>query len=682
MPETPTNPFNITKAADLSNHEINTYFVDISEGGYAQMANPSSVMPMLIRGGKGSGKTHVMRYYSYPLQKIRAGRDFVPSIKREGYLGVYLRCGGLNASRFAGKGQPPDVWRSVFAYYMELWLGQLVLETAADFAGCAHVSAECERLTIESCLKLFDEPVVAPASTLRHLAEGLRSAQQRLDIEVNNVPMTRSLNIRVAASPGSLVFGIPRLLTQMVDAFAGLLVVYLLDEYENLYDEQQRYFNTLVREREAPCTFKIGGRIYGFKTYKTYSADEEIKEGSEYEVLPLDYSLRQSKDYANFARLLCARRLVDSGHAPAGSKAEALVSILADAFEVPITTKLLESETAFVKGKYNGRERPYLTRLREKLSLGAETEMAPGITSERDVEQVIRLLAKPGYPLIEKTNTFRLYQLWRTSCDLIETARSISEQSETVLTDGRAEDYESVLQHYKLDMLAQLLRDCGQKQRYVGLETFIEMSEGLPRNLLIILKLVFKWAVFNGERPFRPGGISTASQQAGVKQAAEWFFNDARMPGDDGQAIRDSISRLARLFREIRFSDKPSECSLCAFSADLPVCSDEARRIISLAENWSLLVNITGGQRDRNSLRVDEKFQLNGMLAPHWDLPISRRGVLALNRKEVNAIFDAADAKDFEDIVSERVGRMTAPAFGRKGKGSAYTSQQSELPLT
>ena len=82
MNETPTNPFNITKAVDFNDQEINDYWVDIPSGeGFAAMAKPTSPMPMLILGGKGSGKTHLMRYFSYPLQRIRYGKDVLGGIK-------------------------------------------------------------------------------------------------------------------------------------------------------------------------------------------------------------------------------------------------------------------------------------------------------------------------------------------------------------------------------------------------------------------------------------------------------------------------------------------------------------------------------------------------------------------------------------------------------------------------
>src|SRR4051812_8895501 len=121
MVEPTRNPFNITKAVDFTDQQINDFWVDIPSGaGFASMAKPTSPMPMQIIGGKGSGKTHLMRFFSYPLQKIRHTRDILGGIQKDGYLGIYLRCGGLNSARFKEKGQTDEVWESVFSYYMEL----------------------------------------------------------------------------------------------------------------------------------------------------------------------------------------------------------------------------------------------------------------------------------------------------------------------------------------------------------------------------------------------------------------------------------------------------------------------------------------------------------------------------------------------------------------------------------
>lgn len=205
------------------------------------------------------------------------------------------------------------------------------------------------------------------------------------------------------------------------------------------------------------------------------------------------------------------------------------------------------------------------------------------------------------------------------------------------------------------------------------------MSWGLPRNLLILLKCIFSWAVFYGEDPFRHRAISVKAQDAGVSEAAEWFFRDARMTGPDGGNIQDAISRLGTLFRAIRFSDKPAECSCSAFSCDLSRISEGARKYVDLAEKWSLLIDV-GDQADRNTERVDQKFQLNRMLAPRWGIALYRRGVLALSAEEVNAIFDPGHAGRFDEVCQRRVDRMTAPFFGGKSSTSVSNSQTSWLP--
>src|SRR5207244_859788 len=136
MKDTALNPFNITKAVDFSDQEIHDYWVDMPSGAsFADLAKPTSPMPMLLLGGKGSGKTHLMRYFSYSLQSIRHGKDVLGGIQQDKYLGIYLRCGGLNSARFRDKGQTEEVWADVFAYYMELWLSQLVLNTVLNAVG-------------------------------------------------------------------------------------------------------------------------------------------------------------------------------------------------------------------------------------------------------------------------------------------------------------------------------------------------------------------------------------------------------------------------------------------------------------------------------------------------------------------------------------------------------------------
>ena len=100
--------------------------------------------------------------------------------------------------------------------------------------------------------------------------------------------------------------------------------------------------------------------------------------------------------------------------------------------------------------------------------------------------------------------------------------------------------------------------------------------------------------------------------------------------------------------------------------------------MIDLAQQWSLLLRIGSGQRDKNTRRRKAKYQINSMLCPIWDLPIARRGAISLTPEEANAVFDPIQTSQFDAVLRRRVSRMMAPSFGKRSPYSALES----LPLT
>jgi hypothetical protein len=343
---------------------------------------------------------------------------------------------------------------------------------------------------------------------------------------------------------------------------------------------------------------------------------------------------------------------------------EGMQEVLSAAFESPHTEGLAEKETQFVIDKYAGRERPYFRVLRQAMEQGIKSRVALGLSSTDDIDIVIQKLACSKFPLLEKLNCFMFYRQWNSKKNLLEAAESIDHDCQEYLQERDTKSkYHDNLLHFKYDLLAQLRRECDLKQQYIGFDIFVRLSWGNPRHLLILLKHIFSWTVFKEERFFGNKPISIEAQVAGVREASEWFFRDARMTGQDGKLVQEAITRLGTLYRSIRYSDKPSECSLSTFSYERSSVSTPAQRLIDLAEQYSLLVDV-GGQRYRNSDRVDVKLQLNRMLAPLWDISFSRRGVLPLSGNEVNAIFDPDRTDQFEEQLKVRIARMTAPSFG------------------
>ena len=673
------NPFEITKAVHFTDSEINKTWVDWpAPGGFAQLMNVISPMPRIVRGGKGTGRTHFMRYFSAPVQAIRGGEDPIAQVLQDGVLGVYVLCGGLNSSRFRGRGNSPEIWQSVFSQYADLWLAQAALIGFNIVTSGDPPSVDVQRAITQDVRELLHSTVVGSGATITDLIKDLFGIQRRIDLAVNNAVLNRDepLDITIQSTPGTLVFGVPNALRRHYQPLRDIQYLYLIDELENFEEPQQQYVNSLVREKETGTSFMIGVRTYGLHTYTTLNGSEENKHGSEFEEFRPDrnYIGPDRDKFENFCRRVVARRLTEY---------DLMEEVAPDMLRARLREFFQETppdyEEQEVIKRYRPSERPYLKRLeRDLLSLEKGPKRTP-ITPE-DVDVIIQAARVPSRPLLEKVNVFLIYRAWATGEDLVKTAAEMidarfSADPSVVAQPNTAQ--QSVLLHYTTDLKAQLCHDMRLGVVYAGIDQFITMSDGLPRNLLVILKNIYRWAVFNGEQPFQGGAISLESQRLGVREASEWFFADARPLGEDGEYVRDAISRLGDMFRRFRFSNKPVESSLATFSADLTKCSPRAQEIVKLAEQWALLVEVDGGQKQRNTRLTESKFQLNRLLSPKWDLPTARRGAIALRADEVNAIFDPDEAGQFRSVVNRRLQRMDAPF----NEGRRQNALQTALDL-
>ncbi|RMP72537.1 hypothetical protein ALQ20_05431 [Pseudomonas syringae pv. atrofaciens] len=652
------NPFDLTKASDFSDTQIFNYWVDIVEehGGLLTVLNLKSVMPMLLLGGKGSGKTHLMRYCSAPVQSLRHNGSLSSAVNHEGYLGIYVSADGLNVGRFAGKGQTQETWTAIFGFYFELWLALNLISIVISKQKSEPIEFDEQSFTKE-IFALFDTPP-QEIETLDSLYNLLEKTLRKVDSIVNNSSVTRTLNgLEITFSPGRLCFGIPSVISKYENSFSNATFVYLIDEIENLSEEQQKFLNSLIRYRKGNATLRVGARLYGIKTYATLGSGEPIKRNSEYERIELDSFLRgHEKEYAKLAEELVVKRLnsAHTGILEFKDVSSFFEAISPTNFYQELTSKLSTSRKSLEN------DRPYFEKLKGNLS------QVFGKESEKKIHSIIELLRADDFPLIEKLNILQLYKKWGDPRQIHEAAVQINQDSnELIKKSTPSRDYTQTFEHFDSDLLAQLFRDYSRKIPYAGLDTLIHLSQGVPRNLLGVLKQIYRRSLFAGEKPFAGGIISLQSQTEGVMDSAVWFWDDAQ-PDSYGTEVRDAVERLAILLRSIRYSDKPSECDLCSFSVDESKISDHARLTLERAENWSYLLKIRDGAKNKNTQSVDSKFQLSPMLAPKWGLSVHRRGTLEIRPDFANSIFDNALSSNFDALLKSRISAMSAPYFSSK----------------
>src|SRR5205823_712850 len=103
-------------------------------------------------------------------------------IRQDRFLGVFMRCEGLNANRFSGKGQTEDLWNSIFEYYMDLSLADLLLSQVAEIFSGGERTARKHGAFCSAVLALFSSgPLPSEIVSINGLVAFLRHLRESID---------------------------------------------------------------------------------------------------------------------------------------------------------------------------------------------------------------------------------------------------------------------------------------------------------------------------------------------------------------------------------------------------------------------------------------------------------------------------------------------------------------------
>ena len=196
---------------------------------------------------------------------------------------------------------------------------------------------------------------------------------------------------------------------------------------------------------------------------------------------------------------------------------------------------------------------------------------------------------------------------------------------------------------------------------YAGFDTFVKMSSGNPRNLLVILGKAYEIAAFKEIDFINGPKLSVAIQTEAALEAARFMYEMDTNYGSRSEQARDVATRLAELLRAARYALNIPEVSPLAVSFSDADLSIEAKKTLDSALNYSFVYEISDGRPDRNNQRLNRKIQLNPMLSPRWGLPIAVRGDIGLSKELVNSIFDSQRQDDFNLLLKRLSARWNSP---------------------
>ena len=255
--------------------------------------------PCFLVGGRGTGKTTALKGLSYEGQAVlRSSTD-----PREwGFYGLYHRVDTNRVTALGGDELTDDRWSRLFGHYLNLTFTLSVLtflqwfEKKTDTVVC--IPHDELKLVARSL------GIQESVSDISVLGQRMRLALVDFEASVNNVADWVSQNLSMLGTPLEHLLGALRKLPEFKDK----VFFFLIDEYENYLEYQQRVINTLVKHTGDSYTFKVGVRQLGWKVRTTLNIEEQL-------MYPADYALIEVEDrlegeyFKAFATQVCQERL-------------------------------------------------------------------------------------------------------------------------------------------------------------------------------------------------------------------------------------------------------------------------------------------------------------------------------------------------------------------------------------
>jgi hypothetical protein len=256
--------------------------------------------PCVLVGGRGTGKTTVLKGLSYEGQFALSGRT-ASKVLEWPYYGLYLRVNTNRVTAFAGPELEEEFWKKVFAHYLNLVLCGLILRFLGWFEVYTSVDV---KLPARKCNDIAASLHLPQSCSARELLDNLSSSRLQFESHVNNIADCHNLQLSMQGAP---LDALCESLSELPQ-FKGKTFFFLIDEYENFLGYQQQVVNTLIKHSTEWYTFKVGVRELGWRVRSTLNPEEQLISPADYVRISIVDKLHDEA-FRRFASSVCNTRL-------------------------------------------------------------------------------------------------------------------------------------------------------------------------------------------------------------------------------------------------------------------------------------------------------------------------------------------------------------------------------------
>ena len=300
------NTMNSEQIMDFWESPFEKYLPDITEEEIA-----TERTAITFTGGRGTGKTMLLKHFSVFSQNVRAERRGVSLkqyIQEVGYVGIYIRFDTPLLQSFDGSGVSQEGWSIIFTHFFELMICKQFLSALILLAEKHVLSEEEKRKVVINMAELLQREENTSLEKLsKHI---IREINYVNEYKGEAVFSETSFHPAKLYPFGSLMHPLTKIIVENCEVLKTVNFLVLLDEYENFLTHEQRIVNSAIKFSQN-IAFRVGMRPTGFHTYDTVSQDEFIKEHRDYRNVVFENPMigKNHSGYFEFLRGIAKKRL-------------------------------------------------------------------------------------------------------------------------------------------------------------------------------------------------------------------------------------------------------------------------------------------------------------------------------------------------------------------------------------
>ncbi len=613
------NPFEEYDSNVMTSEKISDLFTE----PYDSFPITESMMiedksPIVIIGARGSGKTMLLRQFSYNVQSITQNRSsYLNRVNEKKYVGIYFRVDKPMLRRLDEISSNYSV-EDIFSHFFELTIFKEYLEIIKILERDAGVVKGDSKYVeiLNELIQLFPVPrgmiIDSIDQFLTYVIDEINyiwSFLSKKSIDINNsVKFEPSCNI---IFQGRLSDEFCNTKVMRILGLDDIAVLLLLDEYESFTEKQQKVINAAMRyNKNYGVRLRIGMRPNGFKTFETVNSTDFIKEDRDYTRIEFDNPLlkkQNDKKYFKLVENIAKKRL---GLIPM-FEGKSIVDILGK------EENLEEEAKAIVKGKTKHFD-AYLKEINKKRG-GINSLTIKALKGIRD-----------DNPLYEM-ECLRLL-LRGESVKYVE--KALSDYKSGVKSSEAQKFKNDYDNKYKLSFVLVL---CSiykvERKGYYGFSDYCYISSGIIGAFIALCRRAFDIAYFKEPDSLRAGKIANYIQ---TQAAYEFSYSERDMISriscdgieDCGNKLMIFINNIGNVFSRINRDLLLRYPETNMFPVRREELNAECRKLLDLAYSWSLVIKKPTTLDDSEEGMVQDVYLINRVFAPAYKISYRTRGGL------------------------------------------------------